>query len=101
MAEETNRLPIHAEYIATAIQHDVGIDLRVFFLGMTLIAEVPRVDIRTSTQEIYAPSSGALNVAGQTHDLPVIKRERVVGRLRRNNTDRVMIFPVFIALKAF
>jgi hypothetical protein len=101
MTEETNRPPVQVEYIATAVQHDVRIDLRIFFLSMTLIAELPQVDIRTSTQEIYVPSSVVLNVAGQTHYFPVIKRERVVGRMRRNNTDRVMIFPVFIAFKAF
>jgi hypothetical protein len=81
MAEKTNRPSVDAEYIAMVVQHDVRIDLRIFFLSMALKAEYPLVDIRTSTQEIYAPSSVALNVAGPTHDFPVIKRESCEGEV--------------------
>ena len=55
MAEETNRPPVHVEYVAMAVQHDVRIDLRIIPLRMTLKAELPLIKIWTSPQEIYAP----------------------------------------------
>jgi len=101
MAEKTNWLPVHAEHTATFVQHNVRIDLRICFLGMTLKAELPAVGIRTSPQEIGAPSSVVPNVAGQTQDFPVIERERVFTRTKRKNAYGMMIFPVFMALEAF
>ena len=101
MAEKTNWLPVHAEHTATFVQHNVRIDLRICFLGMTLKAELPAVGIRTSPQEIYSPSSMVFNVAGQTHDSPIIERERVLARTKRHNACGMMIFLVFMALEAF
>ncbi len=101
MAEETNRLPAYTTYVTAAVQHDVGIDFRIFPLSVALRAECPQVDIRTFPQEIYASFKVVLNVAGQTHDFPVIERERVIRRMKRDNADRMMIFRIFVALKAF
>jgi hypothetical protein len=101
MAEKTNWLPVHDEHAATFVQHDVRIDLRICFLGMTLKAERPAVGIRTFPKEIHAPSSVVFNVAGQTHDFPIIERERVLTRTKRKNAGGMMIFPVFMALEAF
>ncbi len=101
MAEETNRLSAYATYVTAAVQHDVGIDLRIFPLSVTLKADCPPVYVRTFPQEIYASFKVVLYVAGQTHDFPVIERERVINSMKRDNADRMMIFRIFVALKAF
>jgi hypothetical protein len=42
-----------------------------------------------------------LHVTGQTLDLSVIERKREIHRIGRNNIERMVVFLVLVAVKAF
>ncbi len=43
MAEETYRSSVHILYVATVVQHDMRIDLRILALGMAPKTELPQI----------------------------------------------------------
>jgi hypothetical protein len=100
MAEEANRLAVNLQDSASFVQHDMWIDLRILVFRMTLKADLYQISIGTSPQEVCTPSGMVLMMAGQTLDRSAIERERKVLRIGGSDIDRMVVFPVLMAVKA-
>jgi hypothetical protein len=102
MTHEAHRLAVHLSHLALFVKHDVRIDRGILLQEVALKADNSPVRIGTASQESRscADRSFVDIMAGEAPYLSCIERERISGGLGGLYTDRMVVFPVVMAVNA-